>query len=1828
MKKFRVKITRKKGKKGGLRASQGYNSQSSLSADCESITASEVLRRRQQRKDFNKRHTLVGIENAEDLENLQFSPQTTSSGKVKESPVIMDYLKKKYPEHAERIDGRTSGSVMSNGFYETDLDNTDTMSEINTEATGFSRGGRLRSSMPVVRSVVNKTKEKPLGLIFLQYKNETKRALMPNEVTGIDTVRALYVRAFPKQLTMAMLEQPARKIYIMDPSTDIFYELENTDEIIDRTVLKIYEPGFVEDPNAPGPSSPRSTTSTPVELDYYSEPEVDHQKRDVRKNRYNTMTLPRTGASNMQPDGGARQQAAMGNLNPSQDRKHTGSLENFRRGTPERASATLQRPVAQNQAFQRLAPERATLSGPVQRGPGPGHGPGPQGPYGRRGPPPNQQGSATMPRRMPQHDPHHGLGPRPQGSATIPRSQKGGGPTMVDGRPSGGDMRRMDVTPVSKRPQPQVMSAPMPNGHPRQRGPPPQQHPHQQTPPGRPMGPHGTLPRNGAPGMRHPMPNGTGPGPGHPRGQAPLRRHGSHDGTFQDRPHSAPSVDEVLGMRAGGHQAGPQRPYSQPAPLPPMRSHSMEENTNERISAMEQQIANLAGMVRSVIGTRNGSPRKGPPPQDGQRPAGDHRPVPPVRADAMPITQQAMPITQQPRTPTHQPPLHSRTPDGHSRTPDSHLRPSSHPGAPTSPRGPGVNLQRSAMVMKHRVTDLRMQLKQVRKMHLNMVQQMNNNFKSTSHKIRMALEGAPGSDIHPIRNERAKVHQEYLRYLQTQETIERELRELDENVDKLRDHTINKRGNVNLEEIDQLAQLLGNSSRRIAEQKVNFPVLAEKLKTVQEGEMEIVVREENWMKHEPQRLDDHFKRCKKVTSTLYTLKRMAATHDEPYVISPTLASVSPSTTLTSKHVVRVDTAPYPQSAVIQRQTILDDEAEPVVRHDLPHRFKSPLERDLFEQTLSETKGALRQTHNVDANTVRHRRTLRELFDQENHDTMTPIITPEKAAKREAQKEAAATGPSSQKKGPPPPPPPRKHFPASPVPEQSNKKITWSSTQTTPTNKVPSDRVEPVATAPLESRTESVTESEPDVVERVAESERTVGRREMGEVGGCGGAAAGSKVLCAVPSTSADCLIHAVSVDPPPITNTIKSQETSKSTPSLGVKDTPQEVNGSFHSQNLASLGNGGVSHSSDKVAKEPEPTVTKSQSKKSFLSRSPSKSGQQGSSNSKSKSKKMGGALARLLRRDHEKGDSAQKANSPNSKSDPPPKPPRGCMDSPTQQTKKLFIRNDGNVNNNAKQVTIPQRSGSVANQGRMAKSAENLNLSSSPEDHDLHPPEGIYNVQQQQIIQDSRSLSTSALRNTAMTVAPSSPERTLSESSTGESPKSVPSSVETKRRDTEPSVRPKAKSMSAGLEDSRTLQLKAQYAKLRQMQIENNAKEKASSAQCRDSTDAEKKVASQPAVAMVTHPNPEADRSAAECNQTAPSAPQNEKTKLKSPPPVAAKPQSMKTTTRTTTTTTTTRSAYQVEDVNQALDELESLAFKATDTEDSLDSQAIKDSSPSSPNGTIQKPVHAHIRLPQSPSRSFATKPKPLSPRGDKSTTPSKVGGKTSAFVPIKATGPSPKKKEIKPSQQTPSALSSSSSAATSSPSPQQPLATSTPAGKTSSTPVHPSVSSPTAKVEEAKPVNVSTEMKPVEPSTVSITLCSKQVTSRSSQEQKGTVVVKEMTTSSSLSPFASTDLDDFCNSNREEGKNVVAKPESQSKNDENGSKLDKTSQDTVNQGVSNEEVPKVSQSVNIGDRDKMRAEVPTKLTNGNHVEKTVPHTTEIKTIIVNGIIEETSFD
>ena len=65
------------------------------------------------------------------------------------------------------------------------------------------------------------------GLVFLQFRHETKRALLPNEITTLDTVRALFVRSFARQLSMEYFDSNNVHIYIHDSNQDMFYELED-----------------------------------------------------------------------------------------------------------------------------------------------------------------------------------------------------------------------------------------------------------------------------------------------------------------------------------------------------------------------------------------------------------------------------------------------------------------------------------------------------------------------------------------------------------------------------------------------------------------------------------------------------------------------------------------------------------------------------------------------------------------------------------------------------------------------------------------------------------------------------------------------------------------------------------------------------------------------------------------------------------------------------------------------------------------------------------------------------------------------------------------------------------------------------------------------------------------------------------------------------------------------------------------------------------------------------------------------------------------------------------------------------------------------------------------------------------------------------------------------------------------------------------------------------------------------------------------------------------------------------------------------------------------
>uniref|UniRef100_A0AAQ5YY52 Actin interacting protein 3-like C-terminal domain-containing protein n=1 Tax=Amphiprion ocellaris TaxID=80972 RepID=A0AAQ5YY52_AMPOC len=197
-----------------------------------------------------RRHTLGGARSSREILAMQPSDMD------KKREAFLEHLKQKYPHHASAIMGhqerlREQSRSPKHGpspqpsvgdqvdhLSLASLESLDAMSETDAPTT-FTRGSRVRASLPVVRST-NQTKDRSLGVLYLQYGDETKQIRMPNEITSIDTIRALFVSAFPQQLTMKMLESPSVAVYVKDDMRNMYYELADVRNITDHSCLKVY----------------------------------------------------------------------------------------------------------------------------------------------------------------------------------------------------------------------------------------------------------------------------------------------------------------------------------------------------------------------------------------------------------------------------------------------------------------------------------------------------------------------------------------------------------------------------------------------------------------------------------------------------------------------------------------------------------------------------------------------------------------------------------------------------------------------------------------------------------------------------------------------------------------------------------------------------------------------------------------------------------------------------------------------------------------------------------------------------------------------------------------------------------------------------------------------------------------------------------------------------------------------------------------------------------------------------------------------------------------------------------------------------------------------------------------------------------------------------------------------------------------------------------------------------------------------------------------------------------------------------------------------------
>ncbi|CAG5129980.1 unnamed protein product, partial [Candidula unifasciata] len=179
-----------------------------------------------------------------------------------------------------------------------------------------------------------------------------------------------------------------------------------------------------------------------------------------------------------------------------------------------------------------------------------------------------------------------------------------------------------------------------------------------------------------------------------------------------------------------------------------------------------------------------------------------------------------------------------------------------------------------------------------RQQQLNM-EAMREEFMLAFIKIKKVLGSVPAAQNQVIFYKRNEATNARRNYITDKERVEKELSDLEASVEELRTDVISRQCRVNTSDVEGMALLLSTITKSLADLKAQLPEVQSLMKNVMDAELRNVVSEEKFLKEEPTEIEHCLKRCKKITGTLYTLKRLASVQDHrpPHVpnMAPTTA---------------------------------------------------------------------------------------------------------------------------------------------------------------------------------------------------------------------------------------------------------------------------------------------------------------------------------------------------------------------------------------------------------------------------------------------------------------------------------------------------------------------------------------------------------------------------------------------------------------------------------------------------------------------------------------------------------------------------------------------------------------------------------------------------------------------------------------------------------------------------------------------------------------------------------------------------------------------------
>ncbi|NWU97033.1 SKT protein, partial [Upupa epops] len=744
-------------------------------------------------RNIPRRHTVGGPRSSKEILGMQ----TSEMDRKREA--FLEHLKQKYPHHAtaimghqERLRDQTRSPKQCQSPQPNLGDQTEHLSEASADSleamsegdspTPFSRGSRTRASLPVVRSA-NQTKERSLGVLYLQYGDETKQLRMPNEITSTDTIRALFVSAFPQQLTMKMLESPSVAIYIKDESRNIYYELCDVRNIQDRSFLKVYNKD---------PAHAFNHTSRAVNGDIRMQREIAYTARD--------------GPSASRPGSATHPPHVMPSSPPSTPVPHSMPP------SPSRIPYSGGRSMA-------VVPGNATIprdrlsSMPASRS----ISPSPSAILERRDVKPDEDMSnknlALIRNEGLYGDPY--LFHEGRMSVAAPHS---GHPLDVPDHIVAyhRSVMRSSSTYCNPSMQPEMMEQSLY----RQKS---RKYPESHLP---------TLGSKTPPASPHRVadmriidihPHHTAHIPHHtiqPDRSSPSRQ------SFKKEPGAPVFIDTKAVPSPVDKQA-----FGYGSPVMPK-----DKETRERIQAMEKQIASLTGLVQSAL-------FKGPNTSNSKDASSEKMILKTVSGKSSIDTAGA---------------ANKNT----LATAESAVSP--HPaGAPS--------MQVSLHSMKRNVSDLRLQLHQMKQLQLQNQEMLRAMVKKAELEINGKMIETVKRLEDPVHRQRNLVEQERQKYLNEEEKIVKKLCELEAFVEDLKRDTTASSKTVTLKDVEDGAFLLRQVGEAVATLKGEFPTLQNKMRAILRIEVEAV----RFLKEEPHKLDSLLKRVRSMTDVLTMLRRHA-----------------------------------------------------------------------------------------------------------------------------------------------------------------------------------------------------------------------------------------------------------------------------------------------------------------------------------------------------------------------------------------------------------------------------------------------------------------------------------------------------------------------------------------------------------------------------------------------------------------------------------------------------------------------------------------------------------------------------------------------------------------------------------------------------------------------------------------------------------------------------------------------------------------------------------------------------------------------------------------